>query len=216
MQLPSRPLPRARGRAAVRGDVVRTQIIETAYRLFIEHGFGEVSIEQIADAARISRRTVYNKFLNKSDIYRAAFEPVLAELELAALTEIPRSDDPRQVLNDFAAMMRDLLERPELIDMMRVLVHEAEKQRWLAQAYVARFRIPIRARLRAELVRLVKAGKLPRRDVGLMADQFFATTLGLLAFPRLLRLDAGISPDASDALLSTSIDALLADWGVGH
>lgn len=216
MQLPSRPSPRARGRVPVRGDVVRTQIVQTAYRLFVDRGFADVSIEQIADAARISRRTIYNKFLNKSDIYRAAFEPVLAELELAAMFEVPSFDDPREVLHYHAATIRELLDRPELIDMLRVLVHEAQKQRWLAHAYVTRFRIPIRARFRADMARLVAAGRLPPRDVGLLADQFFATTLGLLAFPRLLQLDAGSSPEASDALLRASVDSLLAGWGVSH
>jgi TetR/AcrR family transcriptional regulator of autoinduction and epiphytic fitness len=216
MQLPSRPLPRARGRVPVRGDVVRTQIVQTAYRLFVEHGFSQVSIEQIADAARISRRTVYNKFLNKSDVYRAAFEPVLGELELAAMFDVPQSDDPRDVLHHYAATIRALLDRPELIDMMRVLVHEAERQRWLAQAYVTRFRLPIRRRFRADMLRLIEAGRLPRRDVAELAEQFFATTLGLLAFPRLLRLDGGGSPAAADALLRHSVDALLAGWGVRH
>jgi TetR/AcrR family transcriptional regulator, regulator of autoinduction and epiphytic fitness len=216
MQLPTRPNPEARGRVPVRGDVVRTQIVQTAYRLFVDRGFADVSIEQIADAARISRRTVYNKFLNKSGIYRAAFEPVLAELELAAMFEVPPFDDARQVLHYHAATIRDLLDRPELIDMLRVLVHEAQKQRWLAHAYVTRFRIPIRSRFRDDMTRLIAAGRLPPRDVSLLTDQFFATTLGLLIFPRLLRLEAGTSPEASDALLRASVDGLLASWGVAH
>ena len=216
MQLRSRPAPRARDRVPVRGDVVRTQIVQTAYRLFVDRGFADVSIEQIADAAGISRRTVYNKFLNKPDIYQAAFEPVLAELELAAMFEVPPFDDPRQVLHHYAAAIRELLDYPGLIEMLRVLVHEAQKQRWLAHAYVTRFRIPIRSRFRDDMARLVAAGRLPPRDVELLADQFFATTLGLLIFPRLLRLEVGATPEASDALLRVSVDGLLAGWGVLH
>lgn len=212
----SRPPARARDRAPVRGDVVRTQIVHTAYRLFVDHGFSDVSIEQIADAARISRRTVYNKFLNKSDVYRAAFEPVLAELELAAMFDVPGADDPHEILHHYATTMRDLVDRPELIEMLRVLVHEAKRQRWLAHAYVTRFRLPIRRRFRADMARLIDSGRLPPRDVGLMADQFFATVLGLLILPRLLRLDGGSPPAAADALLHHSVDALLADWADRH
>ena len=56
------------------------------------------------------------------------------------------------------------------------------------------------------------AGKLPPRDVGPLSDQFFAMTLGVLAFPRLVQLDGGSPLETGDALLRAAIDSLFDRW----
>ncbi|GGD43017.1 TetR family transcriptional regulator [Microbacterium faecale] len=48
--------------------VVRQQISETATQLFIEHGFAATTIEQIAEAAGVSRRSFFRYFPSKEDV----------------------------------------------------------------------------------------------------------------------------------------------------
>ena len=47
----------------------RQSISDAATRLFIEHGFDNVTIDQIADAADVSRMTVFNHFARKEDMF---------------------------------------------------------------------------------------------------------------------------------------------------
>ncbi len=47
---------------------VRERIVATALRLFSKHGFGEVTVEHIADVADIGKGTIYNYFETKEDI----------------------------------------------------------------------------------------------------------------------------------------------------
>lgn len=46
----------------------RTAISEAAIALFLEHGFAEVSVAQIAEAAEVSKRTLFAYFTTKEDL----------------------------------------------------------------------------------------------------------------------------------------------------
>ncbi len=63
----ARPAPRPRGRQA--------HLIEVATRLFMERGFDATSIDAIAEAAGMSKPTVYARYRDK----RGLFEAVLRE-----------------------------------------------------------------------------------------------------------------------------------------
>jgi AcrR family transcriptional regulator len=65
----------ARGRP--RSDA-RERIIDAAAKLLAESGLG-VSTEEIADAAGVARRTVFNYFPTKEDIIRACLDPILED-----------------------------------------------------------------------------------------------------------------------------------------
>jgi AcrR family transcriptional regulator len=198
-------------RASKRGQVVRDRIVAAAYRLFVDRGFAEVGIEQIADAAGVSRRTVYNKFVGKADIYREAFGEAIERLAASACVARDESDTPRDLLRRYAATMTRLVALPEMVDLMRVLVNDGDCQPWLAEAYLTRIRKPLRASLMADIERLVDRGALPRGNARAMCEQFYATTTGLIAFPRLLRLEPQ-APAAADDLIEPTIDSLLLAW----
>lgn len=66
----------------------RREILETALRLFSEHGFHNVSMHRIAEEAEFSIGTLYNFFKDKEDLYRALVLDLAREFErelLAAL-----------------------------------------------------------------------------------------------------------------------------------
>jgi AcrR family transcriptional regulator len=53
---------------ARRARLVREEVSEMAMRLFIEHGFGGVSVDEIAAAANMSQRTFFRYFATKDEI----------------------------------------------------------------------------------------------------------------------------------------------------
>ena len=63
-------------RCSVSGEVMpkarrsgsRQAIVEAAQCLFLRHGFGSVSMDELAEAAGVARRTLYNQFASKEDI----------------------------------------------------------------------------------------------------------------------------------------------------
>jgi AcrR family transcriptional regulator len=55
-------------------DAIRTRIIRSAQRLFNQHGFQAVSIDQIMAAANLTRGGFYRYFESKSDLYAEAMD----------------------------------------------------------------------------------------------------------------------------------------------
>lgn len=91
------------GRVAKRRARVRERIVRVAERLMTERGVDEVTIDEIAEAADIARRSFYHHFDSKHDllvpIARARAKTLTARID-RALADI---DDPAEVM---AAGMR--------------------------------------------------------------------------------------------------------------
>ena len=61
----------------------REAIVEAAERLFLQRGFGSVSMDELAEAAGLARRTLYNQFASKEEIFREMLVRLTAQLETA-------------------------------------------------------------------------------------------------------------------------------------
>jgi AcrR family transcriptional regulator len=70
-------------RSKARGGGLREAIIGAAQRLFLERGFGSVSMDDLTAAAGVARRTLYKQFASKEEIFREMLLRVSAQLETA-------------------------------------------------------------------------------------------------------------------------------------
>jgi len=48
-----------------RAEATRARILDTAYQLFYERGFGRISMDAVAARAGVTKRTLYNRFTSK-------------------------------------------------------------------------------------------------------------------------------------------------------
>jgi AcrR family transcriptional regulator len=99
----------------------REQITEAALRLFAERGFDGVTIEQIAEAADVSRRTFFRYFARKEDVI-VAWKQQMAEELRAALDERPDEESPLDAAHRaLATVASGFADRPELtLGLMRL------------------------------------------------------------------------------------------------
>jgi AcrR family transcriptional regulator len=112
----------------------KTRILRAAYPLFIEQGFKAVSMQQIADAARIHKATLYHHFRHKEDLFSSVVRLALIEMREDLTTIIDRGGLPAEQLvkaavqifartqSDFGRLMTDMHENlaPDLrIDLMK-------------------------------------------------------------------------------------------------
>jgi len=134
------------------GGDTRRRIIDTAYEVFYKGGFARASVDAIAEAAGVTKRTLYYHFDSKDALIAAVLdaqhELVLARIERWAKRA---SDDPTRIVEllfeEFAAWARkpgwqgsgftraamelaDLPGHPARVAARR---HKAAVERWLAE-----------------------------------------------------------------------------------
>ncbi|HBP29175.1 MAG TPA: TetR/AcrR family transcriptional regulator [Advenella kashmirensis] len=101
-------------KATLKGEALRSAILDVAATLFIERGTGGTSIQDIAEALGLSRTAVYYYFKNKEQIQQSLTEEVLSAARKLAGDTVARDDlDPVTALRALVTQHADLiLSRP--------------------------------------------------------------------------------------------------------
>jgi len=89
----------------------RRRIVEAGGQLFVEHGYGQTTIDAIAERAGVGRKTVFTSVGGKAALLKLAFDWALAgDDEPVAIADRPafrrmmQGKDPAVVLADWMAM----------------------------------------------------------------------------------------------------------------
>jgi len=111
----------------------RQNILLAAKKVFFEHGYQIASIDRIAEAAKTTKRTVYDHFGSKE----ALFSEVVAFACRQFVELLPKSDElpktPGKGMRAFATRVRELVGAPEIVRFQRLVIAEAERQPALGQ-----------------------------------------------------------------------------------
>jgi AcrR family transcriptional regulator len=104
----------------------RREIADTAMRLFVQRGFDHVTVAEVAAAARVSEKTVFNYFPTKEDLFfdevperEAALAAAIrdrkpGESVVTALHRLQAGQCPRLCSAGFATFARIIEESPAL------------------------------------------------------------------------------------------------------
>ena len=149
----------------------REAIVEAAQRLFLQRGFGSVSMDELAEAAGVARRTLYNQFARKEEIFREMLLKVSGQLEDAFPTGIETQGDVEEVLRVVARVILDLHKNPEYLGFLRMVVADSRQFPWIAEEFAA-VMDPQTERLIRYFAHLNTVGILDCRDPRLAAHQF--------------------------------------------
>jgi len=85
----------------------RAELEQVALDLFLRHGFHETTLDDIAAAAGIARRTFFGYFSSKNDVVWGDFDALLRGME-AWLDEAPADRPLLDVLTDAVVRFNDL------------------------------------------------------------------------------------------------------------
>ena len=77
-------------------EATRSALIESARKLFDEHGYGNTSIEQVVQRARVTRGALYHHFTNKRALFLAAYEQIHIDIMERSRAAIADVADPWQ------------------------------------------------------------------------------------------------------------------------
>jgi AcrR family transcriptional regulator len=165
-----------------RGGGSREAIVEAAERLFLERGFGSVTMDELAEAAGVARRTLYNQFASKEEIFREMLLRVSAQLETAFPPGIETRGEVEHVLRLIARMILGLHKNPEYLGFLRMVVADSRQFPWIAEEFAAVME-PQTERLVRYLTHLTAMGILDCRNPMLAAHQFMGMLNQLSLWP---------------------------------
>lgn len=74
-------------------EETRARLTQTALALFVKHGFENTTIDAIADAANVSRRTFFHYFASKEDV-AFTWQDGFGQGLVAAVAAAPAAPDP--------------------------------------------------------------------------------------------------------------------------
>jgi TetR/AcrR family transcriptional regulator of autoinduction and epiphytic fitness len=149
----------------------RDAIVQAAQRLFLQRGFGSVSMDELAESAGVARRTLYNQFASKEEIFREMLLRVSGQLEDAFPIGIETRGDVENVLRLIARVILDLHKNPEYLGFLRMVVADSRHFPWIAEEFAAVME-PQTERLIRYLAHLDAMGILDCRNPTLAAHQF--------------------------------------------
>lgn len=132
-------------RAGVRGPSRRKRrdILTAAFRLFLDRGFAATTIEDVAEAAGVSKQTVYAHFGGSDEGVKDALFQQMVEAQVGQRDEpahplaatMATTDDLETDLRTFARWHLHLVMTPDLLRLRRMLIGEAARFPKLARSW---------------------------------------------------------------------------------
>jgi AcrR family transcriptional regulator len=172
----------------------REAIVDAAVRLFLERGFGSVSMDELAMAAGVARRTLYNQFASKEEIFREMLLRVSRQLEHAFPPGIETQGDVEDVLRLIARVILDLHKNPEYLGFLRMVVADSRQFPWIAKEFAA-VMDPQTERLTRYLVHLTDLGILNCQNPTLAAHQFMGILNEFSLWPWMIGRDRALASE---------------------
>lgn len=184
----------------------RAAVVRAAKTLFLEAGYGAVSMDMIAGAAGVSKRTVYSYFPGKDALFGAVMADVCVSAVGTCAPAERLTGPPRQVLIGLGRTFLRLIVSPAAMAIFRIAAAESERFPELGAVFYRsgpqRWTETLAAYLRAQDA----AGTLAVPDPELAAAQFLAMVKG----PVHLRLTLGVGDAPDEAAIEHAVAGAVA------
>lgn len=148
---------------------------------FLRNGYVGANVDEIAAAARVSKRTVYNIFGTKEQLFREILAEAFGTAErfsretASVLTD---TDDLAGELKAVAVRLARIVLDPRVVRLRRLLIGEAERFPELAGEYYRRAPDRVMDTLAEAIGRLGERGLLRAPDPRLAAEHFAFLVVG--------------------------------------
>jgi TetR/AcrR family transcriptional repressor of mexJK operon len=178
---------RKRGRpTAAERRAREAEILSTALGVFLRSGFGDATVDELATAAKVTKRTIYAYFGDKDALFTAMVK------DLAITVSLDTASD-RGTLSSLAGRIVFRVHSDELVGLHRLVIAEADRFPELARVLHSYGD----ARHIARLAEHIRAERDVSRAV--LAEPLFSLLLGERHRRRLLGLDPAPAPEEAAA-----------------
>jgi len=182
----------------------RETILNAAKDVFFEEGYGQASMDRIAEAAGVTKRTVYAHFASKDALFAAVVDRGCrnVEAQLPGVENLPA--DPEAGLLALTRRSRELMRSPGCVRLERIVAAEAERHPQFAATLREAF-AGGEALIRRALEQWVAEGRLAPHDTEVAARMLNDQVACAASFRALLA-------HAPDPLDDRALDQAVADF----
>ncbi len=172
----------------------RAAILDAAQRLFPDRGYDGVSMDAIAQAAGVSKLTVYSHFEDKESLFGAAVTTCCEDLLPHRVFKPVAGQPVREVLVAIGRGFIDLVMDPRAIKLHQVMVGQAGQSQRLAEIFFGAGPRPALDEMEAFLRQAHAEGTLEVPQPAQAAAHFFCLLKGLRHMRVLVGLAAPMTP----------------------
>lgn len=189
----------------------RAAILAAATRLFLDSGYDRTSLAKIAEAAGVSKATLFKQFPTKAALFDAI---VTASWRSGEEDEAahPAAGDPRAGLTAIGRRYVALLTRPGMADLFRIVIAELHRFPELAETQFNRGKMPYFASVRRYLEAERAAGTVALDDADLAATQFLGMISNYVFWPRMLLAHWAPDQPVTDHVVDEAVLMMLARY----
>jgi TetR/AcrR family transcriptional repressor of mexJK operon len=173
----------------------RDRLLDTAFSLFLEHGYGNLSLETIAREARVSMRTIYSQFGGKAGLFGAVIRRCSDQFVTSLSEEYDLERSPEEALVAFARQFLYSITRPDVVRVRAILIGESLRFSDLATQFYEQGPQRTLDHLTQFFARQQQTGYFAVMDAHFLADQF----LSALRSERFQKLQLGLEPTPDEA-----------------
>ncbi|MDR6326095.1 TetR/AcrR family transcriptional regulator [Actinoplanes couchii] len=162
----------------------RAAILEAATGLFLASGYDGTSLARIAESAGVSKATLFKQFPTKA----ALFDAIVTESWQVDDADGPQppATDLRAGLTTIGGRYVELLTRPGMTALFRIVIAELPRFPELGEAQFSRGKMPYFESVRRYLAATDAAGTATVPDPELAATQFLGMISNFVFWPTLL------------------------------
>ncbi len=117
-------------------DEKEAAIVEGARKTFLSKGFESASMDAIALQANVSKRTVYNRFRSKEELFAAAIMETCRRILPVNLSDIEANLPPIEFIRQMAHQVVKGILSPEALALRRIATFEATRKPELGRTYL--------------------------------------------------------------------------------
>jgi TetR/AcrR family transcriptional regulator, mexJK operon transcriptional repressor len=200
-------------RASSFSDRKRESVLAAAKRSFLARGFAATNLDAVAQAAGVSKMTIYSHFGSKENLFMRVLARVIADHSTGG-PALDADVEPSELQESLTAIAVDLIETvqdPEVAGLRRVLVAEQPRQPELASAWRRSAVLATVDELAEYFTSLQRRDLLAGIDPSLLATQFLWMLIGDPLDVALL--DPGTTRTTPRAQATHAVRTLLAAYG---
>ncbi len=174
----------------------RRAILDAAGRLFLERGFNATSMDAIAEAAPVSKPTLYSHFKDKSDLFAAVINGRCCSLVYSLYEHTSAEDeDIETTLRAIANSFFDVIYSSDSLSLYRIIISELKQFPQLGEALYQQGPVKVLTLLSAYLVLQNEKGRLQIADPEMAARHFFSMLKGDRHMQCLLGICSVVPPE---------------------